>query len=498
MTATEKLRLTNRFGTEERAKSALLVLLCLAQFMVVLDVSVVNVALPAIRRGLSFSSTDLQWVINAYTLTFAGFLMLGGRAADLLGRRRVFLAGIALFTLASLACAASDSKALLLTARAVQGIGSAIVSPASLSIITTSFAAGPERNRALGVWGGMAGLGAAAGVLLGGVLTETLGWWSIFAGNVPIGAAVLALGRRVIPEGRREGATRHFDVTGALLVTTGLSALTYGIVRSDALGWGSLGVLGPIAAGVVLLIGFIVVEGRLAVAPLVPLSIFGMPLLRAGNLVVFLLYTCVLAMFFFVSVYMQEVLGYSAIETGLAFAPMTLFAYLGSTLAPRLVNRFGARPVVTTGMLLCATGLALFSGIAPGQSYFLHVLPGGLLTPLGLGLTLVPSTIKAVQGVAPDQAGLASALINTSRFTGRALGLGGLGTIAEAHTKSVTAAGTTAGQALTDGYQLGFEVGVLVCLAGALVAAITLRERPDPVAVLATEPTGEDVERAAA
>src|SRR3954469_21118205 len=497
MTDTEKLQLTNRFGTEERAKSALLVLLCLAQFMVVLDVSVVNVALPSIRDGLGFSTTDLQWVINAYTLTFAGFLMLGGRAADLLGRRRVFLAGITLFTLASLACAVADTKALLLTARAVQGIGGAVPSPASLSIITTSFAAGPERNRALGVWGGMAGLGAAAGVLLGGVLTEALGWWSIFAVNVPIGAAVIAIGRGVIPEGRREGATRHFDVTGALLVTGGLTALTYGIVRSDALGWGATGVIGPIAIGVALLIGFVVVEGRVAVAPLVPLSIFGMPLLRVGNLVVFLLYTCVLAMFFFVSVYLQQVLGYSAIETGLAFAPMTLCAYLGSTLAPRFVGRFGARSVVTTGMLLCATGLALFSGIAPGQSYFLHVLPGGLLTPLGLGLTLVPSTIKAVQGVEPHQAGLASALINTSRFVGGALGLAVLGTIAEAHTKSVAAGGASAGQALTDGYQLGFEIGVLVCLAGALVAAFMLRERPQ-LAVVTPETAGEDVERAAA
>src|SRR6185312_7955348 len=414
MTDTEKLQLTNRFGTEARAKDVLLVLLCLAQFMVVLDVSVVDVALPAIRDGLGFSTTGLQWVINAYTLTFAGFLMLGGRAADLLGRRRVFLAGIALFTLASLACAVADSKALLLTARAVQGIGGAILSPASLSIITTSFAVGHERNRALGIWGGMAGLGAA----------------------------VVALGRGVIPEGLREGATRHFDVAGALLVTGGLSTLTYGIVRSDALGWGAAGVIGPIAIGVVLLTGFLVVEHRVALAPLVPLSIFRMPLLRAGNAVVFLLYSGVLAMFFFVSVYLQQVLGYSSIETGLAFAPMTLCAYLGSTLAPRLVDRYGARGVVTTGMLLFSAGLALLSRLEPGQSYFLHVLPAGILTPLGLGLTLVPSTIKAVQGVEPHQAGLASALINTSRFVGGALGLAVLGTIAEAHTKSVAATGT--------------------------------------------------------
>jgi len=256
-------------------------------------------------------------------------------------------------------------------------------------------------------------------------------------------------------------------------------------------------VIGPIAIGVALLIGFLLVEHRVALAPLVPLSIFRMPLLRAGNAVVFLLYSGVLAMFFFVSVYLQQVLGYSSIETGLAFAPMTLCAYLGSTLAPRLVDRYGARPVVTTGMLLFAAGLALFSRLEPGQSYFLHVLPGGILAPLGLGLTLVPSTIKAVQGVEPHQAGLASALINTSRFVGGALGLAVLGTIAEAHTKSAAAAGTAAGQALTDGYQLGFEIAVLVCLAGALVAALTLRERPQRLAVVAPE-AADEVERAAA
>ncbi len=491
MTATEQLDLTRRFGTAARGKSVLLVLLCLAQFMVVLDVSVVNVALPAIRRGVGFSATDLQWVINAYTLTFAGFLMLGGRAADLLGRRRMFLAGIALFTLASLACAASDSKALLLTARAVQGVGAAVVSPASLSIIATSFEAGAERNRALGVWGAMAGLGAASGVLLGGVLTQTIGWWSIFAINVPIGAAVVALGRGVIPEGRREGATRHFDVAGALLVTGGLTGLTYGIVRSDALGWGSPGVLGPIAVGVALLVGFLVVEGRVALAPLVPLSIFRLRLLRAGNLVVFLLYSSVLAMFFFTSVFMQQVLGYSAIQAGLGFAPMTLFATAGSTLAPRLVAKFGARSVVTAGMLTSATGLGLLSGVAPGQSYFAHVLPGGVLVTLGLGLSLVPSTIKSVQGVPAEQSGLASALINTSRFVGGALGLAVLGTIAESRTSSSLAGGTGSLKAITDGYQLGFEIAVLFCLAGALVAAFMLRERPEPVTAVAPQRVSE-------
>ncbi|MGZ4201938.1 MAG: MFS transporter [Thermoleophilaceae bacterium] len=467
----------------QRREGLLLVLLCLAQFMVVLDVSVVNVALPAIKRGLDFSTTSLEWVINAYTLTFAGFLMLGGRAADLLGRRRMFIAGTALFTLASLGCAVSDSQTLLLTARAVQGIGAAIVSPASLSIITTSFAVGPERNRALGVWGTMAGLGAASGVLLGGVLTQALGWWAIFAVNIPVGAAVVALSPRVVPEGRREGATRHFDAAGALLVTAGLGALTFGIVRSDVLGWGATGVVAPIAAGVSLLALFVFVEGRVAEAPLVPLSIFRLPLLRAANLVVLLLYSAILAMFFFTSIYLQQVLHYSAIETGLAFLPMTLMATTGSTLAPRLVARFGARRLVSAGMVLAAVGLALLSTVSAGGSYLVNVLPGGLLVPLGLGFALVPATIMAMQGVTPEQSGLASGLINTARFVGGALGLAVLGTVAATHTKHAVSAGAAPLHALTDGYRLGFEVGAVLCIAGAVVAATLLRERPAIAAV---------------
>jgi EmrB/QacA subfamily drug resistance transporter len=469
----------------------LLVLLCLAQFMVVLDVSVVNVALPAIKHGVGFSTTSLEWVINAYTLTFAGFLMLGGRAADLLGRRRMFITGTALFTLASLGCAVSGSQPALLTARALQGIGAAIVSPASLSIITTSFAQGPERNRALGVWGTMAGLGAAAGVLLGGVLTQALGWWSIFAVNIPVGAAVVALSPGVVPEGRREGATRHFDALGAVLVTAGLSALTFGIVRSDVLGWGAAGVVGPMAAGAVLLALFAFVEGRVAEAPLVPLSIFRLPLLRAANLVVLLLYSAILAMFFFTSIYLQQVLRYDAIQTGLAFLPMTLMATAGSNLAPRLVARFGARRVVTAGMTLATTGLVLLSTVSAGGSYLVNVLPGGLLVPLGLGFSLVPATIMAMQGVTPEQSGLASGLINTARFVGGALGLAVLGTLAASHTRSAIASGTAPLHALTDGYRLGFEVAAMLCIAGAVVAATLLRERPAVAA-----PANAEVEEA--
>src|SRR5580698_6815766 len=317
--------------------SAILAVCCIAQLMVVLDVSVVIVALPQMRHDLGLSVAGQQWVVNAYTLTFAGFLMLGGRAADLLGRRRVLLAGIPLFTLSSLACALSGSASVLIAARALQGIGGAIVSPASLSILTTSFAEGHERNRALGVWGAIGGIGAASGALLGGILTQGLGWQWVFLVNVPVGLGVLAAAPRIVPEGRAELEHRHFDVTGALLVTAGFVALVYGIVRAEALGWGALGVLGPITAGVVLLAAFAAVEGWIAKAPLVPLWIFTLRRLRAANLVVLSLYSGVFVMWFFLSLYVQGVLGYSAIDTGLAFLPMTIGVAVAASRAPRLV-----------------------------------------------------------------------------------------------------------------------------------------------------------------
>jgi EmrB/QacA subfamily drug resistance transporter len=356
-----------------------LVLVCLAQFMVILDVSIVNVALPSIRSGLRFSTTGLQWVVNAYTITFGGFLMLGGRAADLLGRRRVFLAGTALFTLASLLCALASSRGLLLGARALQGFGGAVISPASLSIIATTFAEGSSRNRALGVWGAMAGLGGASGVLFGGLLTQGLGWPAIFLINVPVGIAVIAASRRVVPESRGEQVHRHFDVLGATLVTAGLVVAVYGIVRSESLGWGSSGVLVPLALAAALLALFALVEGRFAKAPLMPLSILRMPRLRAANLVVALLYSAVFSMWFFLTLYMQQVLHYSAVRAGLSFVPMTLSIVLTSSLAPRLVARLGVRPVLATGMLSAAVGLALLTGVRPGGSYLATVLPGGVL-----------------------------------------------------------------------------------------------------------------------
>jgi EmrB/QacA subfamily drug resistance transporter len=465
-----------RIGRALRSPGLLLALICVAQFMVILDVAVVNVALPSIRGSLGFSTEGLQWVVNAYTLTFAGFLMLGGRASDLLGRRRVLLAGTALFTLSSLACALSTSPSLLIGARAVQGIGGAVISPASLAILTTSFAEGSERNRALGLWAAIGGIGAASGALLGGLLTQGLGWQWVFLVNVPVGLLVLAIAPRVVPEGRAELEHRHFDLSGALLVTTGSVALVYGIVRAEALGWGATGVLAPIAAGVLLLGAFAVVEGRFAQAPLLPLWIFARRRLRAANAVVLTLYSGVFVMWFFVSLYLQEVLGYDAIETGLAFLPMTVAVAIAAARAPRVVTRLGARSTIAAGMVTAATGLALLTGIHPGAGY-MSVLPGGTLAAAGLGLALVPSTIVAVQGVPPAEAGVASGLLNTSRLLGGALGLAVLTTIADTHTHAALRAGTRPLQALTDGYGEALLVAAIVVALGAVAALVLLRER---------------------
>jgi EmrB/QacA subfamily drug resistance transporter len=457
------------------SSDVLLVLVCLAQFMVILDVSIVNVALPSIRDGLHFSTTGLQWVVNAYTLTFAGFLLLGGRASDLLGRRRVFMSGIALFVVSSLACALASSRGLLITARTLQGLGGAIISPASLAIITTSFAEGHARNRALGVWGAIGGIGGATGVLLGGALTQTLGWPSIFFINVPVGLAVLLLTPAIVPEGRRMMTKHHFDLAGALLVTGGLMLIVYGIVGTDTHSWGSAGVLGPIALGMALLVGFLAVEGRFSRAPLMPLGIFHLRTLRAANLIVFLLGSALFAMWFILSLYLQQVLHLDALQTGFAFLPMTLGIVLGASQAPHLVGRLGVRVVITTGMLSSTAGLALLSGVRPGASYFVHVLPGGLLAAIGMGLALVPATIVAVQGVPGRQSGLASGLINTSRLMGGALGLAVLSTIAATHTRTQLLAGVGAQRATSDGYQLAFAAGSLLCLLGALSAVTLIR-----------------------
>jgi EmrB/QacA subfamily drug resistance transporter len=461
-----------------RSTNALLAAVCLAQFMVILDVAIVNIALPAMRHGLHFSGTGLQWVVNAYTIAFAGFLMLGARSADLLGRRRVLVAGVGLFAFASLVSAVASSPGMLVAARALQGFAGAAVSPATLSIITSSLPEGPERNRGLGLWAALGGLGASSGALLGGALTQAFGWPAIFAINVPIGVLVIALGLRTIPADPSRSGPRHFDATGALLVTLGLTALTYGIVRTDALGWGSTGVLAPIGAAVVLLSAFLLLEGRVATAPLVPLSIFRLRTLRAANLAVLLMYAALFAMFYFITLYLQEVLHQSALIAGLSFLPMTLAVFSGSTLAPKLVARFGVRPVVTAGMLIGAVGLLIFTNVHPGASYFAIVLPGSIPAGLGMGLGLVSSTIAATQGVPGPQSGLASGLLNMSRLFGGAIGLAVLGTLAAG--QSHPGHGVSVAQALTNGYGLAFKVGVVILLAAAAVAALQLRPKTEP------------------
>ncbi len=458
---------------------ALVFVVCLAQFMVILDVSIVNVALPTIRSGLGFSTTGLQWVVNAYTITFAGLLLLGGRAADLLGRRRVFLAGTASFALASLACAVSDSQTVLIGARAIQGAAGAAVSPATLSIIAAALPAGPERNRAVGLWGAMAALGASSGALLGGILTQAFGWPAIFLVNLPLGALIVALALRAIPAMAPSGGQRRFDAAGAILIITALVGVTYGIVRTNAHGWGSLRVLTPLLAGVALLGVFGLVEARFARAPLIPMRVFGIGQLRAANLVVMLLYAAFFPLFFFLTLYMQQVLGYDAIQAGLGFLPITLSIFAASSLAARLVARFGARSVLTVGMLSSTAGMLLLTGVAPGGSYAGSVLPGGWLVGIGLGLALVASTIVAIQGVDPADSGLASGLLNTSRLMGGALGLAALSTIAASTTRADAFGGA---RALTDGFSTAFEFGALFALLGAVAAVTLLRRQPGDLA----------------
>jgi EmrB/QacA subfamily drug resistance transporter len=455
------------------SKTALLLIVCLSQFMVILDVSIVNVALPSIHRGLGFSTTGLQWVVNAYTLTFAGFLMLGGRAADLLGRRRVFLAGTALFSISSLACALANSRGLLLSARAVQGFGGAVLSPATLSIVTGAFEAGPERNRAVGMWGAMGALGGSSGVLLGGVLTQGLGWPAIFAVNVPLGLLVIVASLRLVPKIAPTASSKNFDVAGAVLVTASLVSLTFGIVRTDTLGWGSSGVLVPLLGGVALFAMFLLVEGRLAKAPLIPLSVLRIGQLRIANAVVTLLYAAFFPVWFFLTLYLQQVLHFDAIEAGLAFLPMTMSIFFASTTAPKLVAKIGARSVIAGGMVTATVGMLLLIRVAPGGSYFPDVFPGALLASVGMGFSLVPSTIVATQCLPPGQSGIGSGLLNTSRLMGGALGLAVLSTIADSQTRADVSLGSA--HALTNGFDLAFGVGAAFALAGAALAAFRLR-----------------------
>jgi EmrB/QacA subfamily drug resistance transporter len=475
-------------ATQHPHLRATLVLACLAQFMVILDVSVVNVALPAIRDGLHFSEANLQWVVNAYTVTFAGFLLLGGRAADLLGRRRVFVAGLVLFALASLAGGLAESQAMLIAARAAQGIGGAVIAPASLSILTSTFPEGRERNRAVGIWGAMGGIGGATGVLLGGVITDLLTWqWILFI-NVPIGLGAALLTQRFVAEGRAPERVKSFDLAGALTATLGLSVLVLGIVRTDTTGWGSPQTLALIVAGIALVALFVAIEGRFAKAPLMPLRIYASRTLSAANGVIFLVGAASFAMWFFMSLYLQQVLGYSPLKAGLAFLPMTLSIAAASTFASRAVIRFGAKRLLIIGMLLLTTGLLWFNDITPSGGYLSELLVPSLLVATGIGFAFIPATIAAVTGVESRESGLASGLVNTSRLFGGALGLAILAALATSRTNSelhAAAGHVTTGTvhaALTSGFHTAFVVAAMFAAVGAVIAVFGLPRtgrRPD-------------------
>jgi EmrB/QacA subfamily drug resistance transporter len=460
----------------ERRKWLALALLSAVQFMVVLDIAIVNVALPSIKVDLGFSQQNLQWVISAYALVFGGFLLLGGRAADLLGRRRLFLVGVVVFTLASLLAGLAWSEASLVGARAFQGLGAAIISPAALSILSTTFTEGRERNVALGVWGAVGGFGAAAGVLLGGVLTEALSWPWIFFVNVPIGALAFVLAPRLLGESR-DASVKTFDLPGAVLVTAGLSSLVYAITQGGNQGWTSGRTLGFIGASLALLAAFGWWEQRHA-EPLMRFGILRTKTIAGANVAGFIMGTAMFSMFLMLTLYMQQVLGYSPMKTGVAYLAVAGTAILWSALAAQLVTRVGVKPILVIGMTALTAGLVYFTQVSVHGSYLRDLLPGFLLTGLGIGFAFVPISIAALAGVRASEAGLASGLFNTSQQIGGALGIAALSTIATSHTGSAIAAGTAVPSALVDGFTAAFIVGAGIAAVG-IVAALTLIRRDE-------------------
>jgi EmrB/QacA subfamily drug resistance transporter len=472
----------------DRRKWLALALLSTVQFMVVLDIAIVNVALPSIKVDLGFSQDNLQWVISAYALVFGGFLLLGGRAADLLGRRRIFLVGLAVFTVASLLAGLAWSEASLIGARLFQGLGAAIISPAALSMVSTTFREGRERNIALGVWGAVGGFGAAAGVLLGGILTETLSWSWIFFVNVPVGVAAFAIAPFLLNESR-DARVKSFDFPGAVLVTAGLSSLVYAITRAGTDGWLATPTVAFFTASVLLLAGFVAWEIRHP-EPLMRLGIFRISTVAGANVAGFILGTALFAMFLMLTLYMQQVLGYSAMKTGVAYLAVAGTAILWSAVAAQLVTRVGVKPVLVTGMTALTIGLVYFTQVSVGGSYLGDLLPGFLVVGLGIGFSFVPISIAALAGVQPAEAGLASGLINTSQQIGGALGIAALSTIASSHTDDALASGTPVPNALVDGFQSAFVAGAIVAALG-IVASLTLIRRRHLEQAPAVEPTAE-------
>jgi EmrB/QacA subfamily drug resistance transporter len=451
-----------------------LVLLSAAQFVVVLDASIVNVALPSIGDALDFSQENLPWVVNAYVLTFGGFLLLGGRTADLLGRRRVFMAGLLLVAVASLAAGFAVTEGQLIAARAAQGLGAAIISPAALSIVTTIFKDGAERNKALGVWGAVAGSGGAAGVLLGGILTDGLGWEWVLWVNVPVSLIALALTPRLIAESRAVHEVRAFDVAGAVTVTAALSILVYAVVDAESAGWGSSKTIGLLALSVALLAAFVAIELR-ARKPLVPFSIFRIRTLTGANVVGLLVGASLFSMFFFISLYMQQVLGYSPIHAGLSYLPLALTIMASAGIASQLVTKLGYKPVLAVGLLFIVAGLVWFSRVSVGGVFTTDILGPSLLAAAGLGFAFVTTTIAAVSGVPEEESGLASGLINTSQQIGGALGLAVLSSVATSRTSDVLAGGSGLPDALTEGFQTAFLGGAAIAALGFVLTLVLIK-----------------------
>jgi len=454
----------------DRRKQMILLLACIGQFMVVLDIAIVTVALPSMKHSLDFSATGLQWVVNAYTLTYAGFLLLGGRTADLVGRRRIFLIGLMVFTLASLVCGLAWAPGPMVAARAIQGLGGAILSPATLTILIVTFTDSRERAHALGIWSAALASGGATGALAGGFLTDYLNWRWIFLINVPIGIVGFFLARRVLQESRAEGAPRSLDVAGAVTVTGGLTALVYGVVQTDSYAWTSIHTVIPLACAVILIAAFVVIE-LTAKAPLVPFATFKSRPLSGANFVMLLIGASMFAMWYFISLYLQEVLHYSPMQAGLCFLPASLAVVVGAQICSRIVGKLGPRVILSSSTLV--VGLALFwmSQTTATSTFWSGIFGPITIAALALGFSFPAGTFAATAGVAPRNAGLASGLVNANRQLGGAVGLAVLATIAEQHTKSLLST-TSAPQAITSGYTLAFVVGGCIALVAAVGAFI--------------------------
>jgi EmrB/QacA subfamily drug resistance transporter len=486
--------------SQDRRRWLALALIVTAQFMVVLDVAIVNVALPSIRTDLNFSQESLQWVITAYSIFFGGFLLLGGRLADLLGRRRLFIAGLAVFTVFSLLDGLAWSEGSLIAFRSLQGLGAAMLSPAALSILTTTFTEGRERNLALGIWGAASGSGGAAGVLLGGALTSGLSWSWIFFINVPVGIAVIALTPALLRESNANLNHRHFDFAGAASITSGLMLLVYALTRATQHGWATTETIGLLALSAILVGSFFVIEFR-SKAPLLPLSIFRLRTLTASNIAGLLMGGAIFAQFFLLTLYMQEVLHYSALKTGVAYIGLTLTIVLFSAIAQAAVTRFGVRYVLPLGLALSAVSLVLYARLPVHGHYWVDLFPAFIVSGLGLALAFVPMSIGGLTGVTQNEAGVASGLINTTQQIGGAIGVAVATTVATTYTAHYvnSHAGTTAfsGAALTHGFGIAFIVLAALAAAGAVVSAIMLESKPGQSELERAEPGELQLEAAA-